>query len=137
MLRIKTKLITVDGVAFPNLPQGISYSIISQTGNIVEVMCDDDPELHKYKRWYIWHYTEITNRVVIPTEIKKDWLDKYKENEIVGTYPDIAALLEYVKTMDAEKIFTDEAMYFYVNNILPEHEYILNYYGAIIEENNV
>jgi len=80
----------------------------------------------------VWHH-DTPIRVVIPIDIKKDWLLKRQEHEFLGNHPEIAALLDYVKSLTAPTVDDGINFYIYLTEIYPEHEFILNKYGATIE----
>ena len=80
-----------------------------------------------------WHYEECPIRVTFSDEIKLMWLDKYKENELLGTYPEISALLDYVKLMSSKRVVVNGETHIYLEEIYPEHKAIIESNGAIIE----
>jgi len=79
-----------------------------------------------------WHH-DAPMRVAIPIEVKKDWLLKRQEHEYLGNYPEIAALLDYVKSLTVLTVDDGINFYIYLEEVYPEHEYILNKYGATVE----
>lgn len=80
-----------------------------------------------------WHYAECPIRITFSDETKTDWLNKYKENEVLGTYPLIATLLEYVKQMSTKRIAVNGETHIYLEEIYPEHREIIEANGAIVE----
>lgn len=80
-----------------------------------------------------WHYPECPIRIIFSDKTKENWLNKYKENEILGTYPEVAGLLEYVKQMSTKKVTLNGETHIYLEEIYPEHRAIIEANGAIIE----
>lgn len=81
----------------------------------------------------IWHYPELTIRVEISNETKAQWLLKKSEHDILGNYPEIAGLLEYVKSMSSTTIVSNGALHVYLSEIYPQHQYIIELNGGVIE----
>lgn len=81
----------------------------------------------------VWHYPELPIRVEISNETKSQWLLKKSEHDILGNYPEIAGLLEYVKSMSSTTIVSNGALHVYLKEIFPEHRYIIESNGGIIE----
>ena len=81
----------------------------------------------------IWHYPELPIRVEISYEVKSTWLLKKSEHDILGNYPEIAGLLEYVKSMSSTTIVSNGALHVYLSEIYPQHRYIIELNGAVIE----
>jgi len=79
-----------------------------------------------------WHH-DTPLRVIIPVDTKKDWLLKRQEHEFLGNHPEIAALLDYVKSLTVPTVDDGINLYIYLEEVYPEHEYILNKYGATVE----
>ena len=99
--------------------------VLKQIDNML-VEVDAEPVL---EQWH--HNTPI--RVAIPIEVKKDWLLKRQEHEYLGNYPEIAALLDYVKSLTVPTVDDGINLYIYLEEVYPEHEYILNKYGVTVE----
>ena len=80
-----------------------------------------------------WHYDDCNYRVTFTDETKKVWLDKYKENELLGNYPEIGALLDYVKNMSSKRVAINGTTHIYLEEIYPEHQAIIEANGAVVE----
>lgn len=80
-----------------------------------------------------WHYPECPIRVTFSDDIKLMWLDKYKENELLGTYPEISALLDYVKLMSSKRVAVNGETHIYLEEIYDEHKAIIESNGGVIE----
>jgi hypothetical protein len=83
-------------------------------------------------------------RVIIPSEVREGWLLKKREHEEtfeltgISLYPDLIALLEFVKYEMANDTFIvngNTNIYVYLDYILPEHEAIIVKWGGIVELN--
>ena len=80
-----------------------------------------------------WHYTECPLRITFSDETKHTWLAKYQENELLGTYPDISALLDYVKGMTDRRVAFNGETHIYLEEIYADHKAIVEKYGGVIE----
>ncbi len=80
-----------------------------------------------------WHVSERPIRLVLTDEVKTRLLTLRQEHEYLGNYPEIAGILEYVKNLTAPTADDGINLYIYLTEIYPEHEYILNKYGATVE----
>lgn len=81
----------------------------------------------------VWHYPELPIRVEISNELKAQWLLKKSEHDILGDYPEIAGLLDYVKSMSSTTIVSNGALHVYLSEIYPQHKAIIENNGAIVE----
>jgi hypothetical protein len=81
-------------------------------------------------------------RVIIPAEVREGWLMKKREHEEtfeltgISLYPDLIALLEFVKYEMANDTFIvngNTNIYVYLDYLLPEHEAIIVKWGGIVE----
>lgn len=81
-------------------------------------------------------------RVMIPAEVREGWLIKKREHEEtfeltgISLYPDLIALLEFVKYEMANDTFIvngNTNIYVYLEYLLPEHEAIIVKWGGIVE----
>lgn len=83
-------------------------------------------------------------RVIIPAEVREGWLMKKREHEEtfeltgISLYPDLIALLEFVKYEMANDTFivNGNTIYVYLEYLLPEHEAIIVKWGGIVEYRN-
>lgn len=82
----------------------------------------------------IWHETSKQIQLIISNELKQDWLMKNAENDILGNYPEIAGLLNYVKNLVAPKYQDNINLYIYLDEIYPEHRGFLEQGGVIINQ---
>jgi len=82
---------------------------------------------------YDWHVSERPIRLVLTDEVKTRLLTLRQEHEFLGNYPEIAALLDYVKSLTVPTVDDGINLYIYLEEVYPEHEYILNKYGATVE----
>lgn len=102
-----------------------------ENGKIVELTPNEldamQPQLDE------WHYPECPIRVTFTDEVKLMWLDKYKENELLGTYPEISALLDYVKLMSSKRVAVNGETHIYLEEIYDEHKEIIERNGGVIE----
>ncbi len=84
----------------------------------------------------IWHVANKTIQLIITGEQKKNWLDKAAENEILGNYPEITILLDYIKTLNCQKIHENGNLYIYLEELYntkeKPHKIILQNFGIEI-----
>ncbi len=80
-----------------------------------------------------WHVPERSIRLVLTDEVKTRLLTLRQEQELLGTQPEVAMLVEYVRTIVTPTITEGTTTYIYLEELYPEHEYILNKYGATVE----
>ena len=80
-----------------------------------------------------WHKQDKPIRVVISEEVKREWLILKLEHEVSGNHPYIAALLEFVKTLTLNHVKDSDVNYYYLNELFPEDEAIIRYYGGGVE----
>jgi len=80
-----------------------------------------------------WHVAERSIRLVL-TDVVKTWLLILRqEHEVLGTQPEVAMVVEYVRTIVAPTTTEGTTTYIYLEELYPEHEALLNRYGVIIE----
>lgn len=82
---------------------------------------------------YDWHVSERPIRLVLTEEVKTRLLTLRQEQELLGTQPEVAMLVEYVRTIVTPTITEGTTTYIYLEELYPEHEALLNKYGVIIE----
>lgn len=103
-----------------------------ENGKIVELTPNEldamQPQLDE------WHYPECPIRVTFTDEVKLMWLDKYKENELLGTYPEITAILKYMKGLNKKSVTHNGDIHIYLEEIYPEHRAIIEGNGGQIEK---
>ena len=80
-----------------------------------------------------WHVPERSIRLVLTDEVKTRLLTLRQEHELLGTQPEVAMLVEYVRTIVTPTITEGTTTYIYLEELYPEHEALLNKYGVIIE----
>jgi hypothetical protein len=102
-------------------------------GKIVEVL---DIFENDVKVWHI----DRPIRIVIPDDVWRDWFSKRRDHEdyyeLTGKqlYPELVAIIGYVRNIDSQYIVKDSgATYIYLEELYPEHEMVLNMYGAVKE----
>lgn len=72
-------------------------------------------------------------RVTITHEIESDWAIKMQRHATFNTYPDIAAIMGYVKSIPIDQVEHNGAIHIYLSELYPEHKDILEKHGAIVE----
>ena len=80
-----------------------------------------------------WHYSECPIRITIPDEVRKEWLKKNQEDDILGIYPDISAILKYMKGLGKKRVILNGAIHIYLEEIYPEHRAVIEANGGLIE----
>jgi hypothetical protein len=82
---------------------------------------------------YDWHVSERSIRLVLTDDVKTRLLILRQEHEVLGTQPEVAMVVEYVRTIVAPTTTEGTTTYIYLEELYPEHESILNKYGVMIE----
>lgn len=72
-------------------------------------------------------------RVTITHDVESDWAIKMQRHATFNTYPDIAAIMEYVKSIPIDQIEHNGAIHIYLSEIYDEHKAILEKHGAVVE----
>ena len=80
-----------------------------------------------------WHL-EKPIQLIISNEIKTDWLLKKQEHDILGNYPDISSILEYVKSISTSSINEGGNLYIYLDELFEQHRLFLESFGVIINK---
>jgi len=80
-----------------------------------------------------WHL-EKPIQLIISNEIKTDWLLKKQEHEILGNYPAISSILEYVKSISTSSINEGGNLYIYLDELFEQHRLFLESFGVIINK---
>lgn len=84
-----------------------------------------------------WHVAERSIRLVLTDDVKTRLLILRQEHEVLGTQPEVAMLVEYVRTIVTPTITEGTTTYIYLEELYPEHEALLNKYGVIIERKQI
>lgn len=79
-----------------------------------------------------WH-KPLPIRVLISKDVEAEWALKMQRHNNFNNYPEIAALLDYVKTISASQIEHNGAIHIYLSELYPEHMAILERHGAVVE----
>jgi len=110
--------------------QYIAYQ--DEKGNPVykEVM---EEELRVLTNTTNWHDDTRGIRLVLTEEVKARLIMLSRENDILGTQPEAAGLLDYIRTIQAPTHVEGTTTYIYLEELYPEHETVLVKYGVIIE----
>ena len=105
----------------------IKKAIQDKNGNpiIIEVESNEPEET------VLWHF-EKPIQLIISNEIKTNWLLKKQEHDIMGNYPDINAILEYVKSISTTSINEGGNLYIYLDELFEQHRLFLENFGVII-----
>jgi len=80
-----------------------------------------------------WHDDSRGIRLVLTEEAKARLIMLSRENDILGTQPEAAGLLDYIRTIQAPTHVDGTTTYIYLEELYPEHEGLLTKYGVLIE----
>jgi hypothetical protein len=105
--------------------------IISENG--CKYLNINDSELKKTVT--SWHMPEYKYRLVVSVDTQKMLLERKAENEITGNFPDAEFLLNHFKERRFFTIQQGLIKYVYLENVLPEHEPLLDKNNIQIETN--
>jgi len=82
---------------------------------------------------YDWHVSERNIRLVLTDEVKTRLLTLRQEQELLGTQPEAAMIVEYVRTISAPTATDGTTTYIYLEELYPEHQVLLEKYGVGVE----
>lgn len=80
-----------------------------------------------------WHVAERSIRLVLTDEVKTRLLILRQEHEVLGTQPEAAMIVEYVRTISAPTATDGTTTYIYLEELYPEHQVLLEKYGVGVE----
>lgn len=80
----------------------------------------------------LWHELSKPIQLVIPEEVRKELIIKHNEDLIIGSYPAVTSILDYVKTLVAHKVMVNGSLYIYLDEIYNEHKQLLEACGVEI-----
>lgn len=114
----------------------VEFPVVPEGKMLGELYYDEISNLFKYHLIDLpnkpWHDAMRGIQLIITDGQKADWLQKLAENEILGTYPDIAILIGVVKNLDSPKVQVDGKLYLYLAELYPAHKAFLKQYGIEI-----
>lgn len=90
-----------------------------------------------------WHVNERPLRIVLTQDVWKDWLFKKREHEDmyeltgVELYPELVAVIGIINYLRDYVVVSEGNIYIYLEEIYPEHEFIIKNYMGIIERKQI
>lgn len=100
-------------------------------------------ELAAMQEQRVWHIQERPLRIVLTQDVWKDWLFKKREHEDmyeltgVELYPELVAVIGIINYLRDYVVVSEGNIYIYLEEIYPEHEFIIKNYMGIIERKQI
>lgn len=100
-------------------------------------------ELAAMQEQRVWHIHERPLRIVLTQDVWKDWLFKKREHEDmyeltgVELYPELVAVIGIINYLRDYVVVSEGNIYIYLEEIYPEHEFIIKNYMGIIERKQI
>lgn len=85
----------------------------------------------------VWDNENRDIRVIVSDDTLKKWMDIASKDTLMGRVTEVTQLLEYYKMNRINVVERDGVNYLYLEEIYPEHQYILENNGGIIDYRDV
>lgn len=85
----------------------------------------------------VWDNESRDIRVIVSDDTLKKWMDIASKDTLMGRATEVTQLLEYHKMNRINVVERDGVNYLYLEEIYPEHQYILENNGGIIDYRDV
>lgn len=85
----------------------------------------------------VWDNESRDIRVIVSDDTLKKWMDIASKDTLMGRVTEVTQLLEYYKMNRINVVERDGVNYLYLEEIYPEHQYILENNGGIIDYRDV